>query len=315
MGAAKLAALLASFSASVAVCSAQSDPSNFDTVLYFPPTLGDVVDGLYNTQVNISDGADLYRVSGGSDVEVNVSGGTVQLICGPEGQTTNISSGEVSSAFEKQEIHITGGTLGLGEFLRFVGGGAYNIHGGSTDFVQGSRDGIVNLSGGTVDDISLGPGNNVKELDQGGATLNMTGGEVTGLVVVDSKSVANISGGSFGSDGRLGIGFGGTLALTFNELRIDGEELDLPLGVTTPLFPIDPELKEACSKDEGFCGFGGANELSGVWADGSSFEAFTMISVGPLSNIFVTRVPEPTSAILVFAAALVTPRRLSRVAA
>jgi hypothetical protein len=86
---------------------AQSDPSNFTTVIDLPPaTIGDGEFILSHTQVNLSDGGAIgYSVragipSGNALIEVNITGGMV---------------GNSFTAYSGSEINIAGGIVGSGK--------------------------------------------------------------------------------------------------------------------------------------------------------------------------------------------------------
>ncbi|MEO0587285.1 MAG: hypothetical protein AAF078_06550 [Planctomycetota bacterium] len=175
--------------------AAQSDPSLFDTVINAPPTvIGSGQSIGSSTQLNVSDGgtvADSFDAGAldgsSSNVEVNISGGTVGLLFDANaGSTVNISGGTVGRGFDAND------------------GSVVNISGGTVDSLFCARPGsTVNISGGT-----FGPAVNAFP----GSVINISGGTFGVDFNAFSGSTVELVGGEFRLNGAAFTGPTITLA-------------------------------------------------------------------------------------------------------
>jgi len=88
----------------------QSDPSNFETVLNIPPeVLPASIDP--STQINLGEGGEIYVIEVGTGVELNVAGGSVNLLVASPGGITNINGGTVYEVpvYSDSEVYVRGG--------------------------------------------------------------------------------------------------------------------------------------------------------------------------------------------------------------
>ncbi len=215
---------------------AQSDPSNFTTVIDIPPAvIGDDESIGSDTQMNVSEGGSVGErfVAGvpagdSTNIEVNLSGGSIgsNFFAGP-GSTVNVHGGEtdglsagvvrgweVINTFtiddiingntrgsEPSTINLYGGTAVRGPFATL--GGTVNVYGGQIDeAIYASYGGTINIHDGALIEkedysrVSL----DAREVGY----INVTGGTVEGLTVVGgdlainfgNQAILNLSGGS-----------------------------------------------------------------------------------------------------------------------
>ncbi|MEM9347173.1 MAG: PEP-CTERM sorting domain-containing protein [Planctomycetota bacterium] len=252
------------------------------------------------SQLNLFDGGTILRGfdagpfdGTGSNIEVNITGGTVSSnFSARAGSTVNISGGIVREGFAASPgstVNISGGSVGqlFGAFSRSV----ITISGGSIGGFFDARSGsTVNITGGTI-----GDGFDA----QGGSTVNILGGSFGEQFEAQFNSTVNISGGSFGD------GFDARSTSTVNlfgtSFVLDGEELT-GLAFNEAFTITDRDVT-----------------LTGVLADGSAFE-FDLNSVGsfsidsidsfnPGATLTVTLVPEPSSLALLGLGGLLVARR------
>jgi hypothetical protein len=192
----------------------------FTTVINSPPTTvpSSISSG---TQVNVYEGgkvpsgftAGSYSTPG-SNMEVNVLGGTTGGFTAYSGSTFNITGGAVQNlfyAYGGSVVNISGGTIGPytgdNSFWAWEGS-VVNISGGTFGRNMYTRpQSTVNISGGT---IGWGATINGK--------LNVSGGYV-GNFQTSTGSEVNVSGGMFGQGVVNG---GGTITLLGGEFRLDG---------------------------------------------------------------------------------------------
>ncbi len=201
-----------------ATASAQSDPSNFATVINVPPeSAPNLIES--STQLNLGDGGvigasfNAGNPDGSSNnVEVNISGGVVVERFTATGSVVNVSGGTLADFFPRNGsvFNISGGTLGEG-FSIAEAGSEVNISGGEIDTYFWASDGsVVNFSGG-----------------------RLYGGEFG--IRARSGSVFNISGGTIGrefsGEGGSNVTFrGGTVGVDFavrGDTEIIGGEYQL----------------------------------------------------------------------------------------
>ncbi|MEN0019391.1 MAG: hypothetical protein AAF747_00750 [Planctomycetota bacterium] len=217
----------------VAPAAAQSDPAGFDTVFNIgtvpPGSIFDVPGAVTGTligdgdifvgdafvtpaflfgdtlgsdsQLNLFDGGTIFSLfsagpidGSGSNVEVNISGGSVGSgFAANSGSTVNISGGSVSSGFTANSgsaVNVSGGSVGSD--FDANSGSTVNISGGSVgSFFNANSASTVNISGGSV-------GNDANAFS--GSTVNVSGGFVGNFFDANSGSTTNISGGLVGTN-------------------------------------------------------------------------------------------------------------------
>lgn len=124
---------------SVALCQAQSDPSNFSTVINVPPDLVSEDTRFPDTQLNIFDGAEInaeLEVGGRfvSNAEVNIYGGVLGWLQIHRGARGNLLGGSIRDRTRVFDtMRIAGGTFGTLETklgsLTTIAGGDFRIDG------------------------------------------------------------------------------------------------------------------------------------------------------------------------------------------
>lgn len=242
-------------------------------------SLGDDVFIGSQTQLNVFDGGSIGEQfnfnaylnnqlnDSTSDIEVNITGGTVgHQFMALSGTTVNISGGATSGVFlagsysgqsTDVAVNITGGSVGAGSGgqLQAYAGSVVNVIDGTLGILSGDG-GVVNIGGGTFGSGSLQGGISANL----GSVVNIAGGAFSetpsspGGVVVYDNSVVNISGGSFTTSNRLFSARDGSEVNLFGtEFLLNGEEVDgLAYGM-----PFEVTNREMT--------------LSGTLADGSPF--------------------------------------------
>lgn len=196
-----LTSTAAIFLALSSIAKGQTDPANFDTVINVPPDIAPNSIGS-STQLNLSDQGVIGEKflagaldGSSSDVEVNISGGTVGDDLSATGSTINISGGTVGRIFPKSQsvVNITGGAVG-GSFSFLGAGSIVNLSGGSFETRIWAQSGsILNVSGG-----SLGGGTHNSRA-RTGSIVNMTGGRIQRDFVAENGSQFELRGGSVGT--------------------------------------------------------------------------------------------------------------------
>lgn len=295
-----------------AAVRAQSDPSLFTTVINSPPDVAPSVLSA-DTQLNLLGGGTHYPISinpGATDIEVNVMAGSFATIdLGYRNNSAiNLHDGYVLIA-DAELINVYGGSMsGIGQLSsQFAGGAVYNLYGGDVQSVLGSGPGsVINLSGTETSIVDLQAGPTPLPPGATGPILNMTGGAVINVFNISANSIANVSGGVLPAYGGIGLEAGGELNLIVTQLAIQGNNVDLPLSVRTPILTANTGPNVVTSN------------LSGILADGTPF-AVDLRYFGGSSRITATLVPEPSTTVLAVALAFATlslrPGRLSRGAA
>lgn len=136
----------------------QTDPANFTTVINVPPDVAPSFIGS-STQLNIASPAVIEgtlqageRNGTNSDVEVNISGGTIRYL-ETFGSTINVSGGLVDQILSPRQsiLNVSGGAVGAKfDFLALESGNELNLTGGTIRSQVVATTGVVRLSGGTV---------------------------------------------------------------------------------------------------------------------------------------------------------------------
>lgn len=215
-------------------------------------------------------------------------------IGGVVGETTQLNvfdTGVLPSGFLVAfggELNVYSGTVG--DNLLIDHGGVVNINGGHIgDFVLPLPGSELNISGGTFTDI----------IQADNAVLNITGGDLGGILVATNNSVLNISGSDVGGDlitNTLSVESGSVANLFVTDAVLgDGTPLDLEFGVTTVL------------DSRGMV-------LEGHFADGSAFifhldDVFDGNDYFPAGALTVTLVPSPSGMAMFGLGGLVVLRR------
>lgn len=181
---------------------AQSDPSNFATVINVPPEPApDSIDS--STQLNL----DSQGVIGSSfragnpdgsstNVEVNISGGTVGDQFVATGSVVNVRGGQLGSfsANEGSVFNISGGVFNDG-FSNASAGSEINISGGLLDTSLRAFEGsLINVSGGQL----TGGNHGLRAGD--GSEFNISGGTLGSPFNGERMSKVILSGGTVGAD-------------------------------------------------------------------------------------------------------------------
>ncbi|MEM7626136.1 MAG: PEP-CTERM sorting domain-containing protein [Planctomycetota bacterium] len=183
-----------------------------------------------NSQFNLFDGGDILLSFSagptdgtGSNIEVNISGGSVgDFFDANAGSEVNISGGSVGFVFEAKSgstVNISGGTVG-----------------GSSDAESGST---VNISGGTVGSFFDA---------ESGSAVNLSGGTVGIGFDAESGSTVNLSGGEFRLNGSPisdlsgGFGFGTGNNDLFTGLLTDGSVFIFAGEASDSFFPGSTNL-------------------------------------------------------------------------
>lgn len=295
-----------------AAVRAQSDPSLFMTVINSPPDVAPTILGS-DTQLNVVANGIHEPITispGATNIEVNVMGGSVDSIdLGHRNSSVINRHGGYIGFADADLINIYGGSstsIGTGS-SQFQGGDIYNLYGGDIQFVLGSGPGsVINLIGTETSVVDLQSGPTPLPPGATGPTLNMTGGAVINIFEISANSTANVSGGVLPAFGSIGLEAGGELNLIVTQLAIQGNNVDLPLSVRTPILTANTGPNVVTSN------------LSGILADGTPF-AVDLRYFGGSSRITATLVPEPSTTVLAVALAFATlslrPGRLSRGAA
>jgi hypothetical protein len=289
---------LGSFFAPAAV-RAQSDPSLFTTVINSPPVEAPSVLGA-DTQLNLLGGGTHYPISinpGATDIEVNVMAGSFATIdLGyTNNSVVNLHDGYVLIA-DAELINVYGGSMsGIGLLSsQFAGGAVYNLYGGDIQTVFGSGPGsVINLSGTETSIVDLQAGPTPLPPGATGPILNMTGGAVINVFNISANSIANVSGGVLPAFGGIDIAAGGELNLIVTQLAIEGNNVDLPLSIRTPILTANTGPNVVTSA------------LSGILADGTPF-AIDLRYFGGASQINVALVPEPSTTVMAVTLAFAT---------
>jgi hypothetical protein len=295
-----------------ALVRSQSDPSLFTTVINSPPDVAPTILGS-DTQLNVVANGIHEPITispGATNIEVNVMGGSVDSIDlgHGNGSAINRHGGYIGFA-DADLINIYGGSssiIGAGS-SQFQGGDVYNLYGGDIQIVVGSGPGsVINLIGTETSVVNLQSGPTPLPPGANGPTLNMTGGAIIDIFEISANSTANVSGGVLPAYGGIDVAAGGELNLIVTQLAIEGNNVDLPLSVRTPILTANTGPDVVTSN------------LSGVLADGTPFD-FDLRYFGGASQINVTLVPEPSTTVMAVALAFATLSlrrgRLSRGAA
>ncbi len=188
------------------------EASAFEMVINIPPA--NSINGIEsNTQVNVLEGADLFRLtipSGLSGVEVNVLGGTIQndLRAGDADRLV-IDGGAIGSASNStgatgRSVLVTGGTLGFLSATQDL-----TIEGGSIAFAFANVANQANISGGSIDRLRTGDA----------ASTVIRGGRVGQLGVRPGSGSTTLRGGDFRLNGQPAAG-----PITFGTNSQDGNQ-------------------------------------------------------------------------------------------
>ena len=196
------------------VLAVQQAPSNFETIINAPPE--SIEDGTViasDTQLNLATGGTVGsqvqigdRLGGSTNVELNVSGGTIgRFLRINNNAIFNVSGGTIEgngAAESGSTVNISGGTFNGFEFE--PGSSAVVSGGNITGFFTAGSDDIA-ITGGTFGNftsetnsavnISGGRFNNL--LVREGGVTNISGGNFLSNVQIASETTVNISGGSF----------------------------------------------------------------------------------------------------------------------
>ena len=237
---------------------------------------GNVGDNFFagNSEVNISGGIVASRFTVGNSV-VDISGGAIgnpdSVFRALGGSDINISDGIIEGVVTAQQqstIDISGGSLG--DIFNVIAGSTANISGGNFgSFFNVGGGSEVDISGGNFAGNSFGISTEIGIRE---GTVNISGGEFTGLLSADEESTVNFIG---------------------TEFFVDGVRLD-PLAIRDP-FTINNR--------DAF--------LSGTLLDGSDFGFFLGSQAGPDfvsadSIVTVTAVPEPSGLAILLASGVVS---------
>ena len=274
-----------------------SPSSDFDIVLNLP---GDeaVITGGYNesiggvagqtTQLNVSDGGNVgFSFEANSGSEVNISGGNLGR----------------SLIFDASQLNITGGTAGSFEARS---GSVVNISGGTVGFLPAAlvfsgtaSDSVVNVSGGNL--IGILDASSGSEVNISGATLvevnaaydsvvNFSGGSARTLRAI-ADGVVNISGGNVDV---LSVFSDGVVNISGGSVgnQITANE-GSALNIRGTEFSINGTPLSNLQNEQPFIVNDRDGTLSGVLADGEPF-SFTFgasyRSISPNATLTVTLV-------------------------
>lgn len=205
--------------------AAQSDPSNFTTVIDAPPTVigNDFVVGT-DTQLNIAGGAsvgfslnvgepdqlmfnddgDIIGVTPGTstNAELNINADLGPFLQANRGGTINILGGVIGglggSAFDANAgsvVNIMGGEISNG--FTAHAGSVVNFTGGTLKGPSSMQASVMNMSGGVLDSFFDVGGDDFATVD---AVLNVTGGEIGNKLEVFSDGILNLFGSNFAVD-------------------------------------------------------------------------------------------------------------------
>ena len=218
----------------LAICSTCAH-AQFDTVINLPEDLGSPNPNGFsgnsigtNTQLNLSDGGSIgfgfdagARDVSSTNVEVNISGGTIGNSFGAfGGSTINVSGGRVGSNFTANSgstVNISGGSVGsaYGSDFDAESGSTVNITGGEVGSFFDANDGSeVNISGGTV---------GLRFDAFAGSTVDISGGTVGDSFTAFDGSTVNISGGSVGTG--FNAASGSTVSISGGQFSLMGVQL------------------------------------------------------------------------------------------
>ena len=292
-----------------------SPSSDFDIVLNLP---GDeaVITGGYNesiggvagqtTQLNVSDGGNVgFSFEANSGSEVNISGGSVLSEFTASGSEVNISGGNLgrSLILDASQLNITGGTAGSFEARS---GSVVNISGGTVGFLPAAlvfsgtaSDSVVNVSGGNL--IGILDASSGSEVNISGATLvevnaaydsvvNFSGGSARTLRAI-ADGVVNISGGNVDV---LSVFSDGVVNISGGSVgnQITANE-GSALNIRGTEFSINGTPLSNLQNEQPFIVNDRDGTLSGVLADGEPF-SFTFgasyRSISPNATLTVTLV-------------------------
>ena len=200
-----------------------------------------------------------------------------------------VNGGELQRNFTTVDaaLEISGGDIGTNlELLRTEA----NFSGGNFGFELDAFDGTV---------LSVSDGNFGELSAHSGSEVSISGGSFRGAVEAFEGSVINVSGGQFnGGDESLFAFSGGEINLIGSDFILDGVDLDA-LSSDVPFVITDRDVL-----------------LSGIYSDGTAFEYFLSTRAGDdvgfafaedsRLTVSLSSVPEPSSTVLLFGAALFT---------
>lgn len=249
----------------------QTDPSNFTTVINVPPDPAPSSIGT-STQLNLGPGGVighdfLAGAPDGSstDVEVNISGGTVgDDFSAYRGSIVNVSGGIIGDFFIASDgsvINLSGGTIGE-QIVLPLSGSVFNISGGVIRGRLDARAGsVVNMSGGTL------LGGNFASRAWTGSAFEISGGTIDTNFVAEGGSVVRMTGGTVGADFTA---ISDSVELVGGEFELNGVSYNAPSINLT-----------------------GADVFTGTLSDGSVF-IFTAWASDRLDNVTLTQATLPT---------------------
>lgn len=147
--------------------------------------------------VQVVAGADVSEIDSFNSSVVNVSGGSVSALILHDSSTGNISGGNIS-----------GGSSGFSGFVLGLDQSVINMSGGSVDDLEGQGK-QINVTGGTVGTLVANIQTDSFGNPLGSSIVTVTGGSITGEADAYNDGILNIYGGQFGGD--LYARFGGTI--------------------------------------------------------------------------------------------------------
>jgi|GEM_PF-3390217 len=197
--------LVAWLSGQTGFSHAQSDPSNFTTVIDAPPTIiGQNESISSNTQLNVSEDDDVRFEVGAHFSAGNESSTNIEI---------NVSGGGVNFDFAANNgamVNLSGGFIGVRSAANF--GSIVNISGGQVSNQFNSNSGsTVNISGGKVGAVFDA---------NSGSTVNLSGGTVGRGFDAFSGSRVTISGGTVGPN--FNADFGSAVTFVGGEFLLNG---------------------------------------------------------------------------------------------
>ena len=266
--------------------------------------------------LTLRDGGQLANSFEAINATLNVEGGILGDSAGAFNSVVNITGGVVGAGFNAypgSAVSISGGEVGR-DFYAFPGS-EVNISDGSVGTFFAAYDSVVNITGGTVDQLSDALSGSVFNISGGavsyhfdawdGSVVNVTGGRIDHSFDVFSNAEVNISSGSIGSDfhifgGVVNISGGsiGSSSAAFDEAVVNisggsiGDRFEARRGSDVELiggeFKLNGDvfLGDTISLD-------GNDVFSGTLADGSTF-VFSELSEDELSNVTLTLAALPT---------------------
>jgi|GEM_PF-5029400 len=278
---------------------AQSDPSNFATVIVLPDDQTSISGSIgSDTQLNVAAGgtvASSFNVGpsngSGFNIEMNLVGGSVgSQVTSYAGSTVNVLSGFIGNGFDAFSgvVNMSGGTFG--DDFDISASSVLNLSGGDIgvnfDALSGST---VNMTGGSIGD----------SIDVFASTFNLHGGEIGEEFDVNNGALVNIFGGDVGD--QFDVFSGGEVHIFATQASIDGIALSLNVGESIVVTQRGGALLESTLEDGAFLDFQLNDSFSG-----------TLDSFGPGSTVRVTLVPEPSTASIFALVALLVARHRRR---